>query len=270
MSVAPRLVIPVLLLAATAAAQPASAQSAQSVLRTAFETYERRVAGIENYTVVQETMGVQVVSYFEKTLVDGRPVFKAPDNADEGMGDFYSKLDSYAQHARLEGRETLQGEECYVLVFDDLSQIQLDEGFEPEQGDFHPRKGTFLIDTDDYVIRRMTLEGEYEHEGTTHPSTMIARMQDYRTVDGMPYPFRTVVTLEGLPPTGMSEKDLREARESWEQLQKQMQQMSDEQRAMMERMMKPQLEQFERMLEAGQMEFSMEVKELRVNTGPPQ
>ena len=38
---------------------------------------------------------------------------------------------------------------------------------------------------------------------------------------------------------------------------------------MMERMMKPQLEQFERMLEAGQMEFTMEVKELRVNTGPP-
>jgi hypothetical protein len=49
-----------------------------------------------------------------------------------------------------------------------------------------------------------------------------------------------------------------------------MEQMSDQQRAMMEQMMKPQLEQMERMLQAGQMEFSMEVKELRVNTGPPE
>jgi hypothetical protein len=270
MNAAPRLMIPGLLLAASVSAPPAAAQSAQNVLRTAFETYEGRVAGIENYTVVQETMGVRVENYFEKTLVDGRPVFRTPDEADEGTGDYYSKLDRHGQHARLDGRETVQSEDCYVLVFDDLSQIQLDEGFEPEQGDFHPRKGIFLIDTDDYVVRRMTLEGEYEHEGTTHPSTMVVHMQDYRTVDGMLYPFRTVVTVEGLPPSGMSEQDLQEARESYAELQKQMEQMSDQQRAMMEQMMKPQLEQMERMLQAGQMEFSMEVKELRVNTGPPE
>jgi hypothetical protein len=270
MNAAPRLTMLALLLAASAAVPPAAAQSAQSVLRTAFETYEQRVASIESYTVVQETMGVQVENYFEKRLVDGRSVFRMPGDADEGMGDFYSKLDGYGQHARLQGRETLQGEECYVLAFDDLSQIRLNEGFEPQQGNFHPRTGTFLIDTDDLVVRRITIEGEWEHEGTRHPSTMIVHMQDYRTVDGMPYPFQTVVTVEGLPPSGMSEEDLQKARESMEELQKQMEQMSDQQRAMMEQMMKPQLEQMERMLQASQMEFSVLVKELRVNTGPPQ
>jgi hypothetical protein len=232
MNAAPRLTMLALLLAASAAVPPAAAQSAQSVLRTAFETYEQRVASIESYTVVQETMGVQVENYFEKRLVDGRSVFRMPGDADEGMGDFYSKLDGYGQHARLQGRETLQGEECYVLAFDDLSQIRLNEGFEPQQGNFHPRTGTFLIDTDDLVVRRITIEGEWEHEGTRHPSTMIVHMQDYRTVD--------------------------------------VEQMSDQQRAMMEQMMKPQLEQMERMLQASQMEFSVLVKELRVNTGPPQ
>lgn len=52
-----------------------AAQTAQQILDGAVERYERRVADIDDYTVVQETDGVEQVTYYEKRTVDGHPVF---------------------------------------------------------------------------------------------------------------------------------------------------------------------------------------------------
>ncbi len=49
-----------------------------------------------------------------------------------------------------------------------------------------------------------------------------------------------------------------------------MAEMPESQRQMMESMMKGQLEQLEKMVESGKMEITTQVKELKVNTGPPQ
>ncbi len=272
MSRAPHVLIPFLLLGAMLSASPAAAQSAEAVLKTMYEKYESGVAGIENYTLVEDIGGHEVVTYMEKSMVDGRPVFRTPTAAvgDRRAGDIYGRLDTYAERARLEGRETVEERECYVVVFDDLADIALEEGMEPGGGDFHPRTGTLYVDTDDYVVRKMMLEGEYEYEGTTHTSTMIALLRDYRDVGGLLYPFRTVMTVEGLPTADISEEDLEQARQSMRELEEQMKQMSDEQRAMMERMMKPQMERLEQMLEGGNLEFTTVVREFKVNAGPPE
>ena len=272
MSRVPRILIPTLLLGATLSAATAQAQSAQTVLKTMYEKYEAGVANIDNYTLVEDLGGHEVVTYLEKTIVEGHPVFRTPTAAEgeRRAGDMLWRLDAYADHARLQGRETVEERECYVVVIDDLAGIALDEGMEPGGGDFRPRSGTWYVDTDDYVLRKMVLEGEFEYEGTTHTSTMIALLRDYRDVGGLLYPFRTVMTVEGLPTADMSEEDLEEARRSMRELEEQMEQMSDQQRAMMERMMKPQLEMLEQMLEGGNLEFTTVVRELKVNTGPPE
>ena len=62
-----------------------------------------------------------------------------------------------------------------------------------------------------------------------------------------------------------------ETRKQYEEMKKQMAEMPEEQRKMMESMMKGQMEQFEQMLSKdGPMSIEVTVKELRVNSGPPQ
>jgi hypothetical protein len=45
--------------------------------------------------------------------------------------------------------------------------------------------------------------------------------------------------------------------------------MDEAQRKMMESMMKGQIERLEKMVESGEMNITITVKELRVNSGPP-
>jgi hypothetical protein len=261
---------PALLLATVLSAATAQAQSAQAVLETMYQEYEAGVANIDNYTLVEDISGHEIVTYMEKTVVDGRPVFRTPEGEGERTaGDVMWRLDSYADHARLDGRETVEQRQCYVVVFEDIAALALEEGLESGQGDFRPTTGTFYIDTDDYLVRKMVLEGEYEHQGATHTSTMVALLQDYRDVGGLSYPFRTVMTVQGLPTGDMSEEDLEEARRSMEEMKQQMAEMPESQRAMMERMMKPQMERLEQMLQGGALEFVTVVKDLKVNAGPP-
>jgi hypothetical protein len=53
----------------------AAGQSAADVLETAMARFEERTSGIDNYTVVMDVMGYEVVNYFEKEIIDGRPTF---------------------------------------------------------------------------------------------------------------------------------------------------------------------------------------------------
>ena len=57
----------------------APAQNAQEIIQTAIDRYEQRMSGVENYTIVQDVMGFESTSYYEKHTVDGRSVFKLVD-----------------------------------------------------------------------------------------------------------------------------------------------------------------------------------------------
>jgi len=74
----------------------------------------------------------------------------------------------------------------------------------------------------------------------------------------------STVTVEGLQSEVSDEQ-----RQSMQQMMEQMQNMPEAQREMMRQMMGDQFEQIERMLTEGTMDVTVEVSEIRVNSGPP-
>ena len=65
-----------LLAIAIAVAAPVRAQNAQEILETARARQAERWATVDNYTVVQSIMGMEVVQYYEKFEVAGQPAFR--------------------------------------------------------------------------------------------------------------------------------------------------------------------------------------------------
>lgn len=259
------------LLAAPAAAP---AQSAQEVLETAFERHEQRMEGVENYTVVQEVMGFEATTYFERVERDGHVFFvprqqmgseaaqRAPENP-------YAALEELASRATLSGTEQVDGETVHVVEVTDLEGTELQRSMGGE-GEFDPEKATFLVDTDDYLVRGMRMRGTTTagQGGQAQDFSFDARFSDYREVEGMVHPFRVSVSVEGVGGQ-MTPEQRQQARQSLEQMRQQMENMSEQQRQMMERMMGDQMERVEQMLASGAMDFAVQVKELRVNEGPP-
>lgn len=204
---------------------------------------------------------------------------------DQELEDAFSVLRQLQGRARLEGTETVNGRESWVLVVVDPSGIELGGG------DFAPSSLTLYLDREELLPRGGVMAGEMEVQGERRPVTVQLTVDDYREVGGMLHPFRTEVAFEGLGPI-MSEEEreelrenLEEARESMErmreqreQMEKQMAQLPPAQREMMEQQMEAMpamqeqaLQQMEAMTEGGSFErMTMTVTELRVNEGPPE
>ena len=109
------------------------AQSAKSVMDHMLAEYERRAEGVNDYTLVQETMGVTMVMYMVKETVNGHPVFHVQSTSFMGQttpqaqgakhqmeamatDDLYAMADQLAAHADYAGRETIDGNETHVIV----------------------------------------------------------------------------------------------------------------------------------------------------------
>lgn len=255
------------------AASAGMAQDAGSILQTALEKYEQRVAGIDDYTVTHTIMGQEVTSYLRKEMVNGHPVFVPPEEDDansQRQWDPYKAFPQLAARADVVGTETIDGVRAYALRVDDFEG--LDIGVPANvHGDFRPRSLTLWIDTDEHLLRRMDLEGDVVAKGEEGPLEMTARMLDYRTVEGMPHPFRTTIQVQGLMAAGGgSDEEAAQAREQLAELDRQMAQMPASQREMMEKMMGSQLEQLRTMVQSGALEMELVVTDLLVNTGPPE
>jgi hypothetical protein len=245
----------------------AAAQSAKKILMTSFEEYEQRMEGIDNYTIVQETMGFETELTFVRTKDDeGRTVFvlKGQEDASSGgMSNFYRMYPKIAERAELEGRESVDGEQCHVVAINDFSELDLDQAM-GDQGSFVPKTGLLYVDTDDHLIRKMQMEGEITRDGQRSPMTAVTVLSDYRDVKGMLHPYLLNITASGLA-AGMSEEEMEETRKSLAEMEKNLEGMDDTQRAMVERMMGGQLDKLRKMLESGQFEITVVIKEVRVN-----
>lgn len=243
----------------------ATAQSAEDILMTSLEEYEQRMEGIENYTIVQETMGFETELTFVRTEAEGRTVFvpKGQQEAGDGMSNFYRMYPKIAERAELEGKESVDGEQCHVVAINDLSGLDLNQEM-GDQGAFVPTTGLLYVDTDDHLIRKMQMEGEITRDGQTSPMTAVTVLSDYRDVEGMLHPYLLNITATGLA-AGMSEEEAADARKSLEEMEENLEGMDPNQRAMVERMMGPQIEKLRKMLESGQFEITVITKEVRVN-----
>jgi len=260
---------------ASAVAAPVAAQSGAEIIERMLSEYERRSEGVENYTLVQDVMGFETVSYFEKEMMDGRPVFRlrsssaggvdVGDPGDGRFGEIYSMGDEFARRAQHEGREQIDGYDVHVLDLSDLTGMGFGPKVSPDS-DFEPKRGRLFIDADTYAPRRLEFEGEMANEQGVQEVTITVDMTDYREVQGMLVAYRTVVSIEGL---GAAIDP--EARAQLEEMQRELKNMPPAQRRMVESLMGDRIEQLQGLTEGGDgaMTIEMTVREVRVNAGPP-
>jgi hypothetical protein len=256
-----------------------SAQSVSDIVEDMYDAYEQQVEGIDNYTLVQSVMGFESTSYFEKEIVDGRPVFRMQGSSaagsgfnfslggeDTGAGDVYMFGPDLIEHGRYEGREQIDGNSVHVIAIDDLSQLELAQQSTPDDMDFQPRDGRLFIDAEMLIPRRMEFVGDAVTPDGETEVTVTVDLLDIRSVDGLLVPHHTSMQISGLQ--AMIDPEMQEQLREMEQ---QLAALPAEQRQMMERMMGAQLEQLRQMMSGGGDAMSVEVNvtEVRVNSGPP-
>ena len=250
-----------------------SAQSAEEIVEAMLAAYEARIADVENYTLVQVAMGFEAVTYYEKEMSDGRPIFRTsldgligPEGSPAtGVDDVYALGDDLADRSEYVGRERVNDYDVHVLQVNDLR----DTGFGAnvaQDSEFEPIRGRVYLDVDTYAPRRFTFEGEMTREGSVIPITATMDMGDYREVQRLLVPYRTVTTIEGL---GAAIDP--EMRAQFEAAQAEIKALPPEQRQMVELMMADQMKQFEAMMtdQSAPMVIEVLVTEVRVNEGPP-
>lgn len=213
--------------------------------------------------------------------MDGLMGMLTDDEANDGTSDARMEqmmFEYLGRRARLEGTEMIGGVECYILVADDISDLDLGQ---PKSGDgaFAFKSMTAWIDTEEYVSLRTKMSGEVEVDGDMMPIDFDLLRQDYRRVETMYEPFRRVISSTGMMDIMVESnpemmKEMREAAKQLEDMEKQLAQMPPEQRRMVEQQMGPMLENFRRMAEGdvpdvNNMEMVIEVLDLLVNEGPP-
>jgi len=254
-------------------AAPVGAQSAGDVLQTALDRYEQRMKGVDDYTVTftSSVMSGDYTVYYEKKMVDGHAVFVAPrENSDaqaaSEWGNPYQVLPRIADRATLQGHASVDGHDTFVIHVDDLSGLDFGQEALGQNGEaqLDPKSMTMNLDSEDYLIRRMRMDGTITREGKTNPVHVDAHMKDYRSVKGLMQPYAMDMTMTGLD-AAISEEDRAQAR-AW---MARMDSMPADKRAMMEQMMGPQLQRMKEILESGKVDVSIQVKDVKVNAGPP-
>ena len=257
------------------AAPSASAQSVADIVDQMYEAFERHSRGVDNYTLVQSMMGFETVTYFEKEIVDGRPIFRMSGSSTEGFsmslgdddvgyGGVFQFGPDLVEHGRYGGREQIDGNAVHVLAIDDLSTLDIGGPSGPEDMDFVAKNGRIYVDVETMIVRRMEFDGEATSDRGVHEMTSRVDMEDFREVDGLLIPHRTVMHIEGLG--GMMDPEMQA---QMEEMRKQLESMPEAQRAMMERMMAGQMENLEKMMNGEGMTIEVTVTEVRVNAGPP-
>ncbi|MEZ4414935.1 MAG: hypothetical protein R3E10_04210 [Gemmatimonadota bacterium] len=278
--------LPLLSLAAALAAGPAEAQDAARLIQDALDRNDSRTETVYNYTVVHRFLGLTSESYFERADVDGRWVFvpriTATDLADQRLrqdrtghlgisawADPFGHLQRWASSATVEGTEVIDGVVNWVIRIDDFggSEWGLTPGTYAD-GVFRPSVGRLYLDRRNLLVQRFDVTGSYlQQDGAARPVRMLALLQDYRTIEGLTHPFRLEIEVHGLGAPSDAE---RTATQLLADLQAQMATLGEQDRALVEDVVRQQVERLQRELGGdAPMRLVVDVQEIRVNQGPP-
>lgn len=255
------------------------AQSVSDIVEQMYASYERQAERIDNYTLVQTAMGFESRTYFEKEVVDGRPVFSARSESaggadlnfglgsdDGAMGNIYDIGPELVEHARYAGSESVGGSSVHVLVIDDLSQVPFAQQPAPDEMEFRARTGRVYVDAEMMIPRRLEFVGDATTPTGVHEVTVQIDQSDIRDVQGLLVPFHTAMQISGLQ--AMIDPEMQA---QLRQMEEELANLPPEQREMMERMMGDQLEQLRQMAAGNADAMSVEVlvSEVLINEGPP-
>jgi len=260
----------------------ANAQDAADLMRRAVAAQAERLAGVENVTIVQDMMGMEMTTYMEKRDAGGTPVLipvsvsmggmTNPIPQDMAQADWSNPFqEEWVERTRLVGTERLEGHTVRVFVIDDFSGLEVPglPGGAEEAQDFRPTSFRYSLDETELVVRKIEMAGEaLLEDGSRSPVQITMFMEDYREVDGYLHPFVTRTITEGV--LEATDIDREELQAQLEEMRAQLANMPEAQRAMVEGMMNAQIERLQgRLGEEGGMEMTITVKEIKVNAGPP-
>lgn len=163
--------------------------------------------------------------------------------------------------------ETFAGVRTYKLTVSDPEVLQgimeqnMDFGMDEDMFEFTPERITMWIDREMLVPRKVYFE---QRGGDGNPMNVEMVMDEYQIHDGLPIAHSVQLSIEGLE-NQFSESELQEARRMMEQMESQLQNMPESQRAMIQDQLRPQLERFEEMLNSGGMSMVMRIRDVQVN-----
>ncbi len=274
-------------LVAFSASSIAEAMTAEKVIQNMIASYERQMNDIKDITIITD----KDTTYQKRTVIEGRTVYKTRNETgmigkkfitiydgvyrwqvDPVSGELKKeKLDlnpyqiaenlktaqvKYAGTGKVDGRKT------HILSVKDLNEwMGADEGMQKVTG-------KLWVDDRAWVVRKMEMDTEIEGEkGEKVPVKITVRKEDFRKVNGMLMPYRTVVTVPVPGAQEMSPEEEQKMRKNIAEMQRQLEQAPPEMRKMIEKMMGPRMEMMQKMLAGGGIEIVTTVKQVKVNTG---
>ena len=231
--------------------------SSQDVVERMRDAYAAMYEGVDDYTIETDlyTMVYErepdggPLAFRSAMKMDGVPGGDAMDMGGAGLSE--EQLQQMADGTTYEGTADVAGQAAHVLYAADLSDF--DENIEAGSGRFY-------ISADTWMPVKMEMSAVQDGR----PIEMEMRFLDYRTVDGITYPFLTQMEMKNLN-DAMSAED----RAQLEQMERELANMPAEQRAMMERMLGDQLDKLKEAMATGSFTQEVRVQQITVNGGVP-
>jgi hypothetical protein len=231
--------------------------------------HEEQLSRIERVTIVGNFISgfpgdLPTSATYVKTEENGRTILKPLNEEVDAMnmaGMHDGTTPDMVRAASSVESDTLNGKSVYVVLIDDIdflrnmSDMNWDEEI-PEE--YNPKQLTVWLDSSDYSIHQAELIQAGPQGGDT---TITIQMLDYRTMRGLPIAYRTTIKIEGIEQL-ISPDELATARQQMQELQTQLADMPEAQRAMIEAYLTPQIEQLENMMREGSTTLEMQVTDV--------
>jgi outer membrane lipoprotein-sorting protein len=259
-----------------------AAISVQEIINNMQKVYEKQMAGINDYTVIQKpTGGVAAMAgetkiYYKKAKVDGGEIYKTRiENEVMGMnmvmiydgkynwsknpmtgeiekkesefnpGQMWKNMD--LSKTKYLGEEMIDGEKAYILQIDNVMQVMGNpQNFSPQGEETEgsaETSGKLWISSKTWMPVRMVMVMKAGSEGMIMNTTTTTDFKDYRQVVSMLHPFQLVMkTSMEMDTSGMSEEEKEEQEQTLQMMQSMM---------------------------SGMGSFSIETVDVKVNTGLP-
>jgi len=258
------------LAAAAAVAQPSADRIAEEMVNK----YEESLSQIETLSMtIQVNEGGLIpdmtTRYVKKINENGTPYLDLENENDMEM-DFSALAGSVDQMVELiRGAESIteesvNGTDTYKVYVNDSELLKtLDQSeMEMEEMEIVFDAATIWIEINSMNVRKIFMEQTVEGDKNMN---MEMSLDDYREFSGYPVPMSMTMKIGGMS-SQFSSEEIAEAREAMREMEKQLSQMPEAQREAIERQIKPQMEQFERMLESGEgMTMNISVTDVKVN-----
>lgn len=253
-----------------AIAQP----SAEQIAGEMTTKYEESLSQIETLSMTIEVnegglIPEMTTRYVKKTNENGTPYLDL-ENGDDMEMDFSAMAGSVDQMVDLiRGaesitEESIAGIDTYKIYVNDSELLKsLDQSeMEMEEMEIVFDAATIWIEISTMNVRKIFMEQTVDGDKNM---SMDMSLDDYQVFSGYPVPMSMTMKIGGMS-SQFSEEEIAEAREAMREMEKQLSQMPEAQRDAIERQIKPQMEQFERMLETGEgMTMNITVTDVKVN-----